>query len=154
MKRTAVALLWILGAVITSTSQPVAAPVPKHIQPPKPTKLTPQLLAGKWVYEWSGMLDGWIEFDATEDTYTAQHTPGSATVYSGTFAVSECGKHITIVEWSHDITTGTSNGPRCYRFDVDVKEWPALPGKSTHGFGFDVQQIPEANIHLKLHGRK
>ena len=126
-----------------------AAPVPKHIMPPKPEKITKPLLVGRWEYQWSTMLGGWLEFN-DDGTYTAQHDPGSDTIYSGTWTVDDAGKSITIVEWSHSINRGTSYGPQCYRFDVGMKGWPALDGKSTSGFGFDVQQIPEAHTHLKL----
>ena len=132
-------LIFLLGISIN-------APVPKHLQK-DPIKLTPQLLEGSWQYEWSSMLNGWIVFDK-DGTYTAQHYPEGTTTYSGTYSVGE--NSITIVEWGFDSSTGRSWGPSCYRFDIDFKAWPKLPGKSTSGFGFDIQQIPEATTHLKL----
>ena len=152
MKRTSSVAIWVLGAIITAyASVPVAAPIPKHIQPAKPTKLTPAMLTGSWSYEWSTMLHGVIEF-RDDGTYTAQHHQGSDTIYSGTWAIGE--NSITIVEWNTSTRTGTTNGPTCYRFDVEMKDWPALTGKSTGGMGFNIQVIPEATNHLKLHGRK
>lgn len=125
-----------------------AAPVPKQAPP---LKLTQELLKGTWHYEWSTMLGGWITFDG-KGNYTAQHDPNSTTTYSGTAAVGD--GTIMITEWSFDSKTGNSYGPTCYRFDVDMKNWPNLPGKSTGGFGFDVQAIPQATLHLKLSNRR
>lgn len=146
MKRLLLCLWFLTGVFFLA-----AAPVPKQSPPPKPSKLTPELLKGNWRYEWSSMLGGYIIFDG-QGGYTAQHDPASTTTYSGTVAVSD--DSITITEWTFDSATGASSGPVCYRFDVDVREWPTLPGKSTGGFGFDVQQIPPATIHLKLSGKK
>lgn len=148
--------LWLAGALVTlaaGNDAPGGAPVPKHLQRDnKPAKLTPEILAGKWSYQWGSSLEGWIEFDAEKMTYTAQHSPNSTTYYHGSFSVGDgC---ITIVEMGWDTQGGRGWGPQVYRFDVDVKGWPVLAGKTTSGYGFDVQQIPEATMHLKLSDRK
>lgn len=141
----------LLATMFLAASVAVAAPVPKGAVPAKPAKLTAALLAGSWQYEWSGSLHGWIRFEA-DGTYTAQHDPNGTTVYSGTWSVGE--GSITIVEWAHHTTTGTTSGPQNYRFDVSTADWPAVTGRSTSGYGFDTQVIPEATQHLKLSGRK
>ena len=153
MKReTAVVIVWV-GCLVGHIATTTAAPVPKHLQKDaRPTKLTKELLHGKWGYEWSGSLNGWIEFDAKSGTYTSQHQPDSDTIYSGSFAVSD--GSITLTEWSFNVQTGAGSGPHCYRFDLGFGDWPAISGKSTGSFGFDVQEIPTANIPCKLRDRK
>lgn len=142
----------VLAALLWAVQSPTAAaPIPRHIAPPKPTKLTPELLAGCWKYEWSSSLNGSITFD-DKGNYIAQHDPMSTTTYSGTYSVD--GGSITLVEWSHHITTGSISGPSTYRFDLDVKGWPVLDGKSTGSIPWNIQVIPQATIHLKLSERK
>ncbi len=145
MRPALLALSFLTGASL------VAAPVPKQAAPQKPAKLTAEMLVGQWSYSWASCPNGWIDLTA-DGNYTAQHSPGSTTVYSGTWSVGE--GSITLVEWSRDTVTGNVSGPRCYRFDVGMGEWPAVAGHSTGGFGFDVQEIPAATMAVKLHGKK
>jgi hypothetical protein len=140
-----------LAACLLAVATVAAAPVPKHLTPPKPAKLTKELLVGSWSYSWSGMTRGWIRFEA-DNTYTAQHDPDGTTVYSGTYSVGE--GSVTIVEWAHHANTGTVSGPNLYRFDIGLGDWPAMVGKSTGSHGFDVTEIPQANLPVKLHNRK
>jgi hypothetical protein len=95
--------------------------------PAAPKELTVGMVAGRWDYEWSNFPNGtiWLYPDST---YSAIHTPGSQTVYHGTYTVK--GDTVTLTEWATDVEARRTTGPQEYRFCFDVSKYPALSGLS------------------------
>jgi hypothetical protein len=99
------------------------APVPK-----RPAELTKEQVVGTWSYSWGAMPNGIIAF-AADGTYAAQHEPGGAVSYAGTWAVE--GGTVTIQECSYDFATGEfRGGPVEYRFEFKAADYPNLRGLS------------------------
>jgi hypothetical protein len=126
--------------------------------PAKPTKLTVEMVKGRWQYAWGttgSWQNGYIEF-YEDGSYVAQHDPNTTTIYHGWYAVSD--STIVITEWCYDLNTGpTWNGQgTSYLFDFGdgLKGWPTLEGKSSGGFNANVANPGVPTIPLKLKDRK
>lgn len=114
----------VLFALLCSLS--LGAPVPKR-PPVEVPKLTADKMHATWAYEWGGFSHGIICFDK-DGTYTAQHVPGSDTVYHGTWVVED--NAVTIQECTYSVVNGFTGGPTEYRFTFAAKDYPKLSGLS------------------------
>lgn len=100
----------------------VRAPVPP------PAKLSKELIVGTWNYDWGNWHEGIICFDA-DGSYSAQHEPGGANAYAGTWKLE--GNTVTITEYGYHYATGERySGPIDYCFDFTGSSYPNLSGKS------------------------
>lgn len=114
-----VVLLFVLFARAVN-----GAPVPAA-----PKELTTKMMTGRFDYAWGNWPDGTILFGA-DGTYSAQHQPGSALIYYGTWTIEDKGTSVVIQEWVYNADLGTVSGPQEYRFAFDVSKYPHLAGTS------------------------
>lgn len=128
-----------------------AAPVPKGKPVDKPTTLTAAELRGKWAFEWNGRT-GWIIFEDAE-RYAILLDDSPSHLWYGTYSVK--GSTVTIVEWSLDKSSGNGpSGPQVFRLEYTLDKWPVMCGKSTQGYQFDAEQVPDATLPTKMHKRQ
>ena len=102
-----------------------AAPVPAQ-----PTKLTPELLGGKWDYLWGPHECGWILF-GDDGCYLAQHCTDGP-YYVGEWSVT--GTTITLLE---------GEGRARYEFAMSMARWPTLEGKSNGTCRVRLRRFPK-----------
>ena len=113
---------FVLLADLLLSLSVIRAPVPAA------PKLTKELVVGTWHYDWGNWHEGIICFEP-DGTYSAQHEPGGANAYAGTWTLD--GNTVTIREYGFTYSTGERySGPIDYKFDFTGSSYPNLRGTS------------------------
>lgn len=113
----------LLAHALTHLSALAPVPKPKPVEP-----LTADAVVGTWGYLWGSHADGIITFEK-DGSYSAQHDPGGAYCYAGTWKVD--GNVVTLTEFGFRFDTGVKfSGPAEYAFDFGATRPPVLVGVS------------------------